>query len=76
MIPELYTLPNGWSISPQWWYALNPMVGVIEGFRSALLGSRPMPYGWIAMGTITAVGLATTGGMYFRSREKLFADVA
>jgi lipopolysaccharide transport system permease protein len=76
MIPKEYTLPNGWVIWPQWIYALNPMVGVIEGFRAALLGTRPMPYGWIAMGTITAAILVATGAVYFRSREKLFADVA
>lgn len=57
-------------------YALNPMVGVIEGFRSALLGTRDMPWAWIAIGTASATTLAITGLLYFRSRERMFADVA
>lgn len=57
-------------------YALNPMVGVIEGFRSALLGTRPMPWDLIAVGAATAVALLVSGMWYFRSRERLFADVA
>jgi lipopolysaccharide transport system permease protein len=76
LIPETYTLPGGVTVWPQWIYALNPMVGVIEGFRSAFLGTRPMPFGWIALGTLTAMLLTLTGALYFRSREKLFADVA
>ena len=76
LIPESYTLPGGVTIWPQWIYALNPMVGVIEGFRAALLGTRPMPLGWIALGTVTAILLTVSGALYFRNREKLFADVA
>jgi lipopolysaccharide transport system permease protein len=75
-VPESYTLPGGVAISPQWIYALNPMVGVIEGFRSALLGTGPMPFGWIALGTATATLILLTGMVFFRSREKVFADVA
>ncbi|HUQ71684.1 MAG TPA: ABC transporter permease [Planctomycetaceae bacterium] len=76
LIPETYTLPGNFVIWPQWIYALNPMVGVIEGFRSAFLGTRPMPFGWIALGTLTACLLTVSGAFYFRNREKLFADVA
>ena len=57
-------------------YAINPMVGVIEGFRAALLGSRPMPWDLIAVGAASAIVLALTGALYFRSKERLFADVA
>lgn len=57
-------------------YAINPMVGVIEGFRSALLGTRSMPWAFIAVGTATALAVALSGALYFRRREKLFADVA
>jgi len=57
-------------------YALNPMVGVIEGFRSALLGTRAMPWHLIAIGAGVALMVAVTGALYFRCREKLFADVA
>lgn len=57
-------------------YAINPMVGVIEGFRSGLLGTRDMPWSFIAVGSVSAVILAVSGSIYFRSKEKLFADVA
>lgn len=65
-------IPERW----QYLYALNPMVGVIEGFRAALLGTRPMPWDFLALGTATAVVVALTGMLYFRRREQLFADVA
>ena len=67
------------TLIPAWiqpWYALNPMVGVIEGFRSALLGTIPMPWSWIGTGALSAVVIMTTGVVYFRTRERLFADVA
>lgn len=59
----------------QYYYALNPMVGVIEGFRAALLHSRPMPWDFIAIGAITATVLLVIGAMYFRKMERVFADV-
>lgn len=58
------------------WYAINPMVGVVEGFRAALLGTIPMPWQWIGIGGVSALTLSVTGLMYFRSRERIFADVA
>ena len=57
-------------------YAMNPMVGVIEGFRAALLGTVPMPWHWIGTGTVTAIFLVVTGACYFRFKERVFADVA
>ena len=57
-------------------YALNPMVGVIEGFRSALLGTNPMPWDLIAVGSITAIAIAISGAFYFQRMERTFADVA
>ena len=56
-------------------YALNPMVGVIEGFRAALLGTRPMPWDMITAGSVTAIVVAVTGALYFRRMERIFADV-
>ena len=56
-------------------YAVNPMVGVIEGFRSALLGTNPMPWDFIMVGASTAVLLVITGALYFRRMERVFADV-
>lgn len=57
-------------------YSLFPMAGVIEGFRSALLGTVPMPWNMIAVGSVSALVLFVTGAIYFRSMEKTFADVA
>ena len=63
---------GGW----QYLYALNPMVGVIEGFRAALLSTRAMPWGLIVTGGIVAVLIFAAGLMYFRRKEHVFADVA
>ncbi len=57
-------------------YALNPMVGVIEGFRSALLGTRAMPWDLIGIGLAVATVAAVSGMFYFRRKEHVFADVA
>jgi len=57
-------------------FALNPMVGVIEGFRSALLGTQPMPWSLIAVGSLSATVMLLSGLVFFRSRERVFADVA
>ena len=56
-------------------YGLFPMAGVIEGFRSALLGTNPMPWDLIAIGAVTAIILFITGTLYFRRMERIFADV-
>jgi len=57
-------------------YGFYPMAGVIEGFRSALLGHNPMPWDLIGMGTITSVILFVTGAIFFKKKERIFADVA
>lgn len=57
-------------------YGLYPMAGVIEGFRSALIGTNPMPWDLILMGTLSAVVIALSGVFYFRRMERIFADVA
>ena len=57
-------------------YGINPMVGVIEGFRSALLGTNPMPWELLGIGTLTALVLFISGAIYFRRMERVFADVA
>ena len=56
-------------------YALNPMVGVIEGFRSVMIGTNPVPWDLLGMGTITALLIAVSGAFYFRRMERIFADV-
>ena len=58
----------------QWLYGLNPMAGVIEGFRWALLNSSP-PMGTIFVSLCLTAGLFIGGLYYFRSTEKFFADL-
>lgn len=53
---------------------LNPMAGVIEGFRWALLGSKP-PESMILVSVAVAILLFVTGAFYFRRMEKNFADL-
>lgn len=77
----MYAAPVVWpaSLIPQKYrllYGLYPMAGVIEGFRSALLGRTAMPWDLIGMGSVTAVGLFVVGGFYFRRMERTLADVA
>lgn len=57
-------------------YGIYPMAGVIEGFRSALIGTNPMPWGLIGMGALSATVLFVTGAFYFKRMERRFADVA
>jgi len=57
-------------------YGIYPMAGVIEGFRSALLGHNPMPWELIGIGTITALFMFISGALYFKSKERIFVDVA
>jgi len=57
-------------------YALYPMVGVIEGFRSALIGTNQMPWDIILIGTLSSLLIFISGVAYFRKKEKIFADVA
>jgi lipopolysaccharide transport system permease protein len=57
-------------------YALNPMVGVVEGFRWALLGTSTATSGLLmGVSAVMAVGLLVGGALYFRRMEKSFADV-
>ena len=57
------------------WYGLNPMVGVVEGFRWALLGTRTAPGPMMAMSGAAAVVILAGGILYFRRMERTFADV-
>jgi lipopolysaccharide transport system permease protein len=56
-------------------YGLNPMVGVVEGFRWALLGVDTAPGLMVIASSIVAVFLLVTGAYYFRRMERTFADV-
>ena len=57
-------------------YCFYPMVGVIEGFRSALIGTTSIPWNMIFPGTISSVAIFTFGMIYYSQKEKTFADVA
>jgi len=75
----IYTAPIVYSASsiPEKYrllYSLNPIVGVIEGYRACLLGT-PMPWIYIGPGIITAVILLISGALYFRRMERIIADV-
>lgn len=66
------------SIVPEAWqpiYALNPMVGVVEGFRWALLGTDTAPGLMIIVSSLVSVLLLVSGFFYFRRMERSFADV-
>lgn len=65
------SVPENWRML----YAVNPMVGVIEGFRASLLGTTAMPWDFICVGTASALLIFSTGLIYFRRMEKVFADV-
>lgn len=55
-------------------YGLNPMVGVVEGFRWALLGTKP-PEAMLFLSTFISLFILVTGLMYFSRTEKTFADI-
>ena len=56
-------------------YGINPMAGVVEGFRWALLGTETTPGPIVLVSALVAVGLLISGAFYFRRMEKTFADV-
>ncbi|HLO00788.1 MAG TPA: ABC transporter permease [Pyrinomonadaceae bacterium] len=56
-------------------FGLNPMVGVVEGFRWALLGTNTAPGPIVAVSAAAAIGILITGAFYFRRMEKTFADI-
>lgn len=64
-------------IPPVWrpLYGLNPMAGVVEGFRWALLGTESAPGPLVGVSTLVALLLLVTGLFYFRRLERTFADV-
>jgi lipopolysaccharide transport system permease protein len=63
-------------VPPQWrtWYALNPMTGVVESFRWALLGYEAPPINMILVSFSVVVVLFVSGVYYFRSMERTMAD--
>jgi lipopolysaccharide transport system permease protein len=75
----IYTAPIVYSASSipdtyRFIYSLNPIVGVIEGYRACLLGT-PMPWLFILPGLFTAITLLLGGALYFSRMERVFVDV-
>jgi lipopolysaccharide transport system permease protein len=67
------------SLLPEPWrtiYGINPMVGVVEGFRWALLGTNTAPGPVIIVSSLVTFLLLVSGAFYFRRLEKTFADVS
>jgi lipopolysaccharide transport system permease protein len=56
-------------------YGINPMAGVVEGFRWALLGTNTAPGPIILVSALVACSLMISGALYFRRMERTFADV-
>jgi lipopolysaccharide transport system permease protein len=76
----MYASPVVYSVSiiPEKWrllYSLNPMVGVIEGFRWALLGKEQPDFAVMAMSIIVVAILLVGGLVYFKRTERVFADI-
>jgi lipopolysaccharide transport system permease protein len=64
-------VPEGWRVA----YGLNPMVGVIEGFRWGLLGKESPDFGVMAVSALAVLGLLVGGLIFFKHMEQTFADV-
>jgi lipopolysaccharide transport system permease protein len=64
-------VPEKW----RWLYALNPMAGVIEGFRWALLGKSAPDFMMMLVSFVAVCAVVITGLFYFRKMEETFADV-
>jgi lipopolysaccharide transport system permease protein len=76
----LYATPIAYpsSLLPQPWrtlYGINPMAGVAEGFRWALLGTDTASGPIIIVSVLAALAMLVSGAFYFRRMEKTFADV-
>ena len=67
----LSVVPSEWG----WLYDLNPMVGVVEGFRWALLGKASPDFVAIGLSSLVLVVLLVGGLLYFNRMERTFADV-
>ena len=76
----LFASPVGYSstLVPERWqalYGINPMAGVVDGFRWALLGTAPAPGGTLALSILAAALLLVGGLFWFRRMERNVADV-
>jgi lipopolysaccharide transport system permease protein len=72
--PVVYEMAK---VVPEKWqtvYSINPMVGVLEGFRWALLGQQPFPLTAVALAVTISVTILVGGLIYFRRIERFVAD--
>ena len=58
------------------YYSIYPMVGVIEGFRAALLNNNIIPWDYILISFLSGSFILVSGILYFNSKEYTFSDVA
>ena len=81
----LYAAPVVWPMSLlkdkfgdsiAFWYGLYPMAGVIEGFRYALIGQNILQWNLVLLGGLAGIILFISGALYFKHKERIFADVA
>lgn len=70
IVYPLSIVPERW----RWIAAMNPMAGLVEAFRAAVLG-RPMPWTALALAAAIAVVTLVGGALFFRRMERSFADV-
>ena len=56
-------------------YSVYPMVGVIEGFRGAMIGDNPMPWISILIGFISSAFYSFFGSIFFIRKQNIFSDV-
>jgi lipopolysaccharide transport system permease protein len=75
----IYSAPILYSASQipdqyRFWYSLNPIVGIIEGYRACLLGTE-IPWQFIMPGILSTILILATGAIYFRRMERVFVDV-
>ncbi len=75
-LSAVFYAPPAFHSHPVWKfiYNLNPMVGVIVGFRWALIGG-PAPNGMVALASAVMLAVLASGLVYFKRMERTFADV-
>jgi len=71
LVYPVSVIPDKWQLL----YSLNPMVGVIEGFRWALLGHKSTAFDMMTVSGIVVISLMWCGLIFFRRMERTFADV-
>ena len=72
IVPSIEERVGSWAVAVFW---LNPMVGVVEGFRWALLDSAAPPFGLVLTSAVIVLLAVLSGAMVFRRFESLFSDL-